>query len=136
MRRESSFRAQRICSPTCFPVWPASTNVARTRESTKRSMNGAAVARIAVTAYRVPTDVPIESDGTFEWSSTTLVLVEARAADTTGIGYTYADTATATLIRDLLAPRVLGKDVMANGKTWAAMVAAVRNLGRPGIAAM
>jgi len=99
-------------------------------------MNGAAVARIAVTAYRVPTDVPIESDGTFEWSSTTLVLVEARAADTTGIGYTYADTATATLIRDLLAPRVLGKDVMANGKTWAAMVAAVRNLGRPGIAAM
>jgi L-alanine-DL-glutamate epimerase-like enolase superfamily enzyme len=94
------------------------------------------VDRITVTAYRVPTDVPIESDGTFEWSSTTLVLVEAGAADTTGIGYTYADTATATLIRDLLAPRVLGKDVMANGKMWAAMVAAVRNLGRPGIAAM
>ena len=94
------------------------------------------VERVAVSAYRVPTDVPMESDGTLEWSSTTLVLVEVRAAGVTGLGYTYADTATAALIHDTLAHVVCGQDVMANGKIWAAMVASIRNLGRPGIAAM
>ena len=94
------------------------------------------VNQITVSAYRVPTDVPMESDGTLEWTSTTLVLVEASAAGVTGIGYTYADTATAALIRDLLAKVVCGQNVMANGKIWAAMVASIRNLGRPGIAAM
>lgn len=91
---------------------------------------------MTVSAYRVPTDVPVESDGTLEWKSTTLVLVEVRAAGVSGIGYTYADTATAALIRDLLASVVCGQNVMPNGKIWAAMVAAIRNLGRPGIAAM
>ena len=46
---------------------------------------------IAVSAYRIPTDAPSESDGTYEWSATTLVLVEARGGGMTGIGYTYAD---------------------------------------------
>ena len=94
------------------------------------------VNQITVSAYRVPTDVPMESDGTLEWNSTTLVLVEASAAGVTGIGYTYADTATAVLIRDLLAKVACGQNVMANERIWAAMVASIRNLGRPGIAAM
>ena len=37
--------------------------------------------RITVSAYRVPTDTPDESDGTLVWSATTLVLVEATAAE-------------------------------------------------------
>lgn len=65
-----------------------------------------------------------------------MVLVEIRAADVTGIGYTYADPATAVLINDTLAGVICGQDVFANGKIWAAMVASIRNLGRPGIAAM
>jgi len=40
-----------------------------------------------------------ESDGTLEWNSTTLVLIQAHSADEIGLGYTYADSATATLIR-------------------------------------
>ncbi len=36
-----------------------------------------------------------ESDGTLEWSATTLVVVEIEAVDCPGLGYTYADAATA-----------------------------------------
>ena len=65
-----------------------------------------------------------------------MVLVEAAAGGKTGLGYTYADTATARLIRDLLAGVVQGRDAMAVPGARAAMVAAIRNLGRPGIASM
>ncbi len=91
---------------------------------------------LTVSAYRVPTDTDNESDGTYVWSSTTLVLVEARAGGMAGIGYTYADEATGRLIHDTLADVVRGMDVMANGKIWAALVGAIRNLGRPGISSM
>jgi L-alanine-DL-glutamate epimerase-like enolase superfamily enzyme len=91
---------------------------------------------VTVSTYRVPTDVPIESDGTYEWRATTLVLVEITGGGRTGIGYTYADQGTATLIHEMLADVARGMDVMANGAIWAALVAAVRNLGRPGIASM
>ena len=33
---------------------------------------------LKVSAYKIPTDIP-ESDGTIEWDSTTLVLVEVNA---------------------------------------------------------
>lgn len=91
--------------------------------------------RIEVSAYKVPTDFP-ESDGTLQWDSTTLVLVEARAGDETGLGYTYADTAAARLIHDLLSKVVAGCDVMATAACWEAMVRRTRNLGRPGIVSM
>jgi L-alanine-DL-glutamate epimerase-like enolase superfamily enzyme len=93
------------------------------------------IERIAVSAYRVPTDFP-ESDGTLEWDSTTLVLVEATAGGRTGLGYTYADTATARLVGDRLAGIVIGRDAMAVSGAWAAMVHETRNLGRPGIVSM
>lgn len=88
-----------------------------------------------MSTYKVPTDLP-ESDGTLEWDSTTLVLVKALAAGETGIGYTYADTATARLIHDLLSDIVKGHDVMAPGATWEAMARHTRNLGRSGIVSM
>ena len=92
-----------------------------------------AVDRIEVTAYRIPTDGP-ESDGTFTWDSTTLVLVEVGAADRRGIGYTYGSPAVAAVIREHLEDVVLGRDPLAIGAVWEAMVGAVRNIGRPGIA--
>ena len=91
--------------------------------------------RINVSAFKIPTDAP-ESDGTLAWKSTTLVLVEAQAAGATGIGYSYADTATATLIRDTFTEVVCGQDAMAVPGRWLAMVQAIRNLGRPGVASM
>jgi L-alanine-DL-glutamate epimerase-like enolase superfamily enzyme len=95
----------------------------------------AAIEQLEVSAFKVPTDAP-ESDGTYEWDSTTLVLVEAMAAGERSLGYSYADSATATLIRDHLKEIVIGSDAMSSNATWAAMSASVRNLGRAGIAAM
>ena len=103
--------------------------------SRRSDHTGVPVDALEVRAYRVPTDAP-ESDGTYEWRATTLVVVEITAGGTSGLGYTYADTATETLIRDLLAPVVRGRGVMNVAGAWSAMVAAIRNLGRPGIASM
>jgi L-alanine-DL-glutamate epimerase-like enolase superfamily enzyme len=91
--------------------------------------------RIDVSAYKVPTDFP-ESDGTYEWDSTTMVLVEATGGGRTGLGYSYADTATARLVNDLLAGVVKGHDAMGVPGAHAAMVAAMCNLGRLGVASM
>jgi L-alanine-DL-glutamate epimerase-like enolase superfamily enzyme len=93
------------------------------------------IEKIEACEYTVPTDFP-ESDGTLEWNSTTLVLVQAHGGKRVGLGYTYADRATATVIRDLLSEVVLGQDVMAPSACWNAMVARTRNLGRPGIVSM
>lgn len=90
---------------------------------------------IEVLAYTIPTDYP-EADGTYAWQATTLVVVEATAGGKRGIGYSYADTATATLIRDLLAGVVTGRDAMGIPGAWEAMAHAIRNLGRPGITSM
>jgi L-alanine-DL-glutamate epimerase-like enolase superfamily enzyme len=95
----------------------------------------APVRELDVSAYTVPTDFP-ESDGTFVWDRTTVVVVEAVAGDERGLGFTYADRATATLIRETLAPAVVGKDAMAVPECFRAMTAAVRNLGRPGVSSM
>ncbi len=94
-----------------------------------------AVNSVEVSAYTIPTDAP-ESDGTFSWTKTTLVLVELTADGQHGIGYTYADTATARLIKDLLADLICGSNALAIPAAWGSMNRAIRNLGRPGIASM
>lgn len=94
-----------------------------------------AVDRIEVSTYKVPTDLP-ESDGTLEWNSTTLIVVRSFGGGKHGLGYTYADIATATLIRDLLSSVVKGRDVMAPTASWSAMVSRCRNLGLPGVVSM
>jgi L-alanine-DL-glutamate epimerase-like enolase superfamily enzyme len=93
------------------------------------------VTSVSAHAYSVPTDAP-EADGTLSWDATTLVVVDVEAGGQRGIGYTYADTATATLIDDKLAGVVRGLDALAPQRAALAMRRAVRNLGGPGIAAM
>lgn len=96
---------------------------------------GPCIARVQVSAFTIPTATP-ESDGTLKWNATTLVLVEVEGGGKTGIGFTYADTATAKLIHDTLAGIVTGRNAFAIGDCWNAMVAGIRNLGRPGISSM
>lgn len=48
------------------------------------------IAAVRARAFSIPTDAP-EADGTFEWESTTLVVVEIDAGGCTGLGYTYTD---------------------------------------------
>ena len=91
-----------------------------------------AIERIDVAAYTVPTAEP-ESDGTLQWNATTMVVVHASAGSTTGLGYTYAAPAAAAVVHDTLVDVVTGADPMATGATWAAMVHAIRNQGRPGV---
>lgn len=100
-----------------------------------RGKAAAPLETIEVSAYKIPTDMP-ESDGTLEWDSTTLVLVEASAGGKVGLGYTYGHHAIGTLIHDKLASILVGRDAMDVGDCWLATVKAIRNLGRPGMASM
>jgi len=90
---------------------------------------------LGVSAYTIPTETP-EADGTYEWDTTTIVVVEVTAGGKQGLGYTYADTATAKLIDDKLKEVVTSNDAMSVHATWLAMLRSIRNLGRPGICAM
>ncbi len=99
-----------------------------------RTHPAASIDRCRAAAYRIPTDAP-ESDGTFAWNATTLVTVEVDAGGVTGFGYTYADPAAGQLARGPLLEAIRGRDALDIPGAWLAMVAAVRNDGRPGIAA-
>jgi L-alanine-DL-glutamate epimerase-like enolase superfamily enzyme len=93
------------------------------------------VSAIDVDAFTIPTDAP-EADGTAVWTETTIVVVHARSGARWGLGYSYADLATARLIETKLAPLVRGGDALAPQATWSRMVDAIRNLGRPGVCSM
>ncbi len=94
----------------------------------------ATLGAVRAEAYRIPTDAP-EADGTFAWTSTTLVVVEVEAGGRTGLGYTYTDAGAAGLASGVLAEAVRGRDAMDVPACWTAMQRPVRNMGRSGIAA-
>jgi L-alanine-DL-glutamate epimerase-like enolase superfamily enzyme len=98
-------------------------------------MKSVCIEELTVSVYKIPTDQP-ESDGTYKWDDTILVLVEAAAGQKRGLGYTYADEATATLISSKLKGVVTGRDAMSPPGAFVAMTESIRNLGRPGICSM
>jgi L-alanine-DL-glutamate epimerase-like enolase superfamily enzyme len=93
------------------------------------------VEEVTARAFTVPTERP-ESDGTLEWDSTTIVVVEIAAGAERGLGYTYGDPAVARVVGSTLAPLVEGADPLAPPTIWTAMRREVRNVGYEGIAAM
>jgi L-alanine-DL-glutamate epimerase-like enolase superfamily enzyme len=98
----------------------------------------AAVERVAVSAYEIPTDGPggEETDGTLAWESTSIVVVEAQAGSETGLGYTYADVSAAMFVESRLRDVVRGSDAFAVRGTWERMAREIRNAGRPGLGFM
>lgn len=92
------------------------------------------IERVEVEAWTVPTDAP-EADGTLGWDSTTVVLVRVAAGGRSGLGWTYADVSAAEVVRAALAGVVTGLDALDVPSANEAMVRAVRNMGRPGVAA-
>lgn len=98
-----------------------------------RSIIDATIEHIDVSAYTIPTDA-FESDGTLEWNTTTVVVVEVEGAGEHRLGFTYAGIPTAVLIRDVRAPVVEGRDALAVNGSFESMVRAIRNLSRPGVA--
>lgn len=94
--------------------------------------SGAVIASSKISAYTIPTDQP-ESDGTATWDSTTIVIVELRAADVTGLGFSFANVAAAPVAQDLIQKVVLGEDAFDIPSLHSALDREVRNWGRPGL---
>jgi L-alanine-DL-glutamate epimerase-like enolase superfamily enzyme len=93
------------------------------------------ITQLDVSVFTIPTDFP-ESDGTYEWMKTTMVLVHAQAGGEIGTGYSYADSSTAELVRSKLAGVVKNHDALDVTGAWSKMVHSIRNLGRSGICSM
>ncbi len=90
---------------------------------------------LKVCVFTIPTEEP-ESDGTLTWKATTVVVVQASAANVVGVGFTYATGACARLIHDVLREALIGQDAFDISKNWSTMVRSIRNFGRPGVASM
>ena len=86
-----------------------------------------------VTALRIPTDNPEESDGTAVWDSTGVLIVELTAANRTGLGFSYTTTPAALAAKDLIEKAVLGKSAFDIPAIHSALDIQVRNWGRPGL---
>ena len=93
------------------------------------------VTQESVFCYRIPTEEP-ESDGTLKWDHTDLILVQLHSGDTQGMGYTYANPATAKMIKEILFQEVHNEDPMDISRLWYKMLSKIRNLGQPGVASM
>jgi L-alanine-DL-glutamate epimerase-like enolase superfamily enzyme len=93
------------------------------------------IKEVKVAAYTIPTDSP-ESDGTIKWDSTTLILVEIAAGNNKGIGYSYANEASAYFIQKNLKELVEGKDAMQIPSIVESIVHSVRNNGNSSVIAM
>ena len=93
------------------------------------------VTQLDVSAYTIPTDRP-EADGTIEWNSTTIVIVQVTAGNQTGLGFTYGDLSAARIVDRVLSPLVLGKDALAVGEQWMAMLRAVEIWAGPALLRM
>jgi L-alanine-DL-glutamate epimerase-like enolase superfamily enzyme len=86
-----------------------------------------------LTALRIPTDQPQESDGTAIWDSTTVVIVELNAAGVSGLGFSYANAAAAHVAKELVEKVVLNSDAFDIPAIHSALDIEVRNWGRPGL---
>ena len=93
------------------------------------------VTEVEARTYTIPTDAA-EGDGTLTWDSTTMVLVRLTGGGHTGIGWTYAPPAAADVVRGELAGIVRGSSCLDVQPGYHAMVAAIRNAGRPGLVSM
>jgi L-alanine-DL-glutamate epimerase-like enolase superfamily enzyme len=95
-------------------------------------MKRKSIERVEVEAYKIPTDRP-ESDGTYRWEATTLVVAHIFCAGTRGMGYSYADQSAAALIKGKLAEVLQGQDPFDIPACWHALQQTLRNLGEAGI---
>ena len=92
------------------------------------------IASASISAFAVPTDgQPEETDGTASWNSTTIVVVELTAGDTTGLGYSYTHETAAIIAKQLVQKKIIGKGPFEIPALHADLDREVRNWGRPGL---
>jgi L-alanine-DL-glutamate epimerase-like enolase superfamily enzyme len=94
----------------------------------------AVISGVDAAVYVIPTDAP-EADGTLAWDETALVLVTVQAGGEEGTGWSYAAAAAAAVVTDVLAGLIRGRSALDIAGASEAMARAVRNIGRPGVAA-
>ena len=105
------------------------------KNNTATDSDSIRIKKVQVSAYKIPTDAP-EADGTFRWNSTTLILVQIEAGGQTGIGYSYATEATATLIHTALIDLVVRQNAMDIPAINISLMRHIRNNGVCGISMM
>ena len=110
------------------------TSAATSRLHLPDARDTAPISAVRAHAYKIPTDAP-EADGTFEWTSTTLVVVDIEADGCSGFGYTYTDASATALIRDTLAPVLLHEHAGSLAALTQRLWRRVRNIGRSGLCA-
>ncbi|HEX2934782.1 MAG TPA: enolase C-terminal domain-like protein [Bacteroidales bacterium] len=93
------------------------------------------IASIEVNTYKIPTDLP-ESDGTYVWDHTIMILVTVSGGGKSGIGYTYGNEVIAPYIQNKLASLIVGKDILDIEYLHNLMFRQIRNDGNCGIAYM
>jgi L-alanine-DL-glutamate epimerase-like enolase superfamily enzyme len=98
-------------------------------------VTGPVVTAVDTAVYVVPTDSP-EADGTLAWGKTIMVVATVHAGGERGLGWSYTSAAAQTVITEMLADVVTGRDAFDIPATAEAMARQVRNVGRPGVAAM
>jgi L-alanine-DL-glutamate epimerase-like enolase superfamily enzyme len=104
--------------------------------ATTTRAGGARIDSVDVSAYSVPTSTDEESDGTFVWDSTTIVVVQLRCGSHTGLGYTYCDPTAGQIIERKLSSIIKQADPLMPQKAWSEMQMQIRQLGHGGIAPM
>ena len=93
------------------------------------------IKQVQVSAYTIPTQTP-EADGTLEWNSTTLILVEIKAGGKTGIGYSYANSAAANFIHDTLRELIVNQNAFNVSGITNSLIHHTRNNGNCGLVMM
>ena len=97
--------------------------------------DGSSIAALDTMVLRIPTAGP-EADGTLEWRTTTMLVVEAvTESGSRGIGYSYTSAAAGVVVAEQLVEVVVGRRPSEALQAWDGMARAVRNIGLPGIAA-
>jgi len=99
-------------------------------------MDAIKLADFKISVFTVPTQADVESDGTLEWSSTTMILVELKAGNQWGLGYTYGNAGIAPCAHSLIENNVLGQNALDISFIWSRLNRAIRNDGKSGLAAM
>ncbi|MCE9670214.1 mandelate racemase [Myxococcus stipitatus] len=105
------------------------------REGSRLGSEAVPITEVRASAYEIPTDAP-EADGTFAWSSTTLVVVELSAGGVRGLGYTYSAACAVDLVQRVLSRELQGQDALDIPARGAALLRRMRNLGTGGLGAM
>jgi L-alanine-DL-glutamate epimerase-like enolase superfamily enzyme len=114
---------------------PSATNIEKRNFSPSLLNEDITISKLDVYAYKIPTDAP-EADGTATWNSTTLILVQLQAGGKSGIGYSYANEATAFFIDKTLKHLVLGKNAFDIPGINLFLTQQIRNSGTCGITMM